>query len=729
VDELEVDNEGSFDRMSIGLGHTTMSFDVEADSASEVGSAIANGALRLTPVSPKYSPMREKRQWQRRQSPIRESDLEGHEGPEGGEHAVVDNAGSFSVYESREFLLAMGGSVSAASLATNHVRTGDSFCAGETTDDLDRAVHIYYAGLGAILNRVKEWSLERIGNPTINDDDDAENEASMVEGVAAQAPDVGGDASRTLSHEDFLEVARCPETNILLLAISSILLRAGNAHFRLRQYENACRDYASAQSYRMLRHEARGVIEKERTEIQVEDAKLNGRISNNMASSQSKRGLYDEARSEYTKALQIKQGTLEALHKAGSSGNGTKKDVDKKLVSDIASTFHNIGLMRMNCGEPQKAEKAYKQSLSLRVKKFGLDDLGVSSSLCALGDLYYHKKQYDDAFRSYKESLRIWKLHFPKSDLKTAEHYYNIGLVFYSKGPYIKAKSAVAECLRIRRQQLISNKRLPVASALYLLGLVATSLGNYDEALSLLQESLAIRQQFLPRCDHLLLLNVHLALGIVHQKMNDFDKAMDCFSVALAGRSRRLGKDHGSVSEVLQAIGVTYTEANEYHKALKTLEEALQIRRTYFGSSLEVADTLNSLSLVFFKSGDTSKASELSEEALDVLKDSVEFDHILVGKVLKNVGDYYQNIEAYDDAMAAYSESLRVITAFYGKEHVYLSEVLNEIGVTQFKNGNYMLAKQSFTEVGCECPFPHCRLTLFVTHQCTPNFPHLRHYG
>ena len=47
--------------------------------------------------------------------------------------------------------------------------------------------------------------------------------------------------------------------------------------------------------------------------------------------------------------------------------------------------------------------------------------------------------------------------------------------------------------------------------------------------------------------------------------------------------------------------------------------------------------------------------------------------------------------------MEAYSKSLRVMTAWYGREHVFFSEVLKEIGVTRFKNGEFMIAKQSFS--------------------------------
>jgi tetratricopeptide (TPR) repeat protein len=48
--------------------------------------------------------------------------------------------------------------------------------------------------------------------------------------------------------------------------------------------------------------------------------------------------------------------------------------------------------------------------------------------------------------------------------------------------------------------------------------------------------------------------------------------------------------------------------------------------------------------------------------------------------------------------MESYTESLRVLTIWHGQEHVLLSEVLNEIGVARFKSGEYMTAKQSFTE-------------------------------
>jgi len=684
--ESAEDDEG-IDMVSASLAHTTMSFDVDEAPHTHLQHPLS----QCISASPSFtSDMVESApESMVPPSPIQESELETQEG-------YFISTTSFNIFESREFLRAMGGKASEASLATNYIWTGDELCQKKDDDvkeRLERAVEVYYAGLGKILTRVRDWSMEQRGQ--------RQNSSELLDENGNYIPFKPAPEVSQLLYKDFVEIAHSPETNVLLLAMSSILLRAGNAHFRRKQWKEACRDYVSAQSYRSLRHEAKDITSEEKKEhnnIYFEDAKLNGRISNNIASAQSKQKMYEEARSEYTKALQIKQGTLEALHKSNTNKKGEVDD--SNLVSDIASTFHNIGLLRMNCGEPKKAEKAYKQSLSLRVKKFGLDDLGISSTLRALGDLYHHLKQYDDAFRSYKESLRIWKSHSGKSDLRTAEHYYNIGLVFYSKGPFVKARTSVAECLRIRRLHCSRKERLPVAAALYLLGLIASSSGNYDEALSLLEESLSLRQALLESTDYLLLSNVQLALGIVYHKRNDLQSAMDCFSLALVGRSQCLGKDHLLVSEVLQAIGGVYTTAQDYQKAFKTLEEALCIRKSASpnGSSLEVAETLDELSLVLFKSGDAEKAIELSEEALEVLKSAVGFDHLLVGKVLKNTGDYYQDMEAYDDAMEAYSESLRVMTAWHGREHVFLSEVLNEIGVTRFKNGEYKIAKQSFTE-------------------------------
>jgi tetratricopeptide (TPR) repeat protein len=346
-----------------------------------------------------------------------------------------------------------------------------------------------------------------------------------------------------------------------------------------------------------------------------------------------------------------------------------------------------------------KAEKAFKQSLSLRVKKFGLDDLGVSSTLCALGDVYFHQKRYDDAFRSYKESLRIWKFH-RGNDRRTAELYYNIGLVFYSKGPYAKAKLSVMECLRIRRE-ICGSDSLPVASSLHLLGLTFIAIGDYEEAVAQLNEALTIRQTLLGKNspNHLLIHNVHVAIGRVHSLMGDFEKAMKSFSTVLMGRTIRLGKHHPLVAEVLQTIGDAYIAANEYSKAAETLEEALRIRRSLLGPSTEVAETLNSLSLVYFCCDDFEHAIELSEQSLKTLKGAVSRDHFIVAKVLKNSGDYKQNMDLLDDAIEDYTESLRVMTAWLGRDHISLSELLNEIGVTYFKKEEFVLAKESFTEV------------------------------
>jgi len=646
--------DDGLDQIALTLGRTTMSFDVDDNKSPEEDYVDEEESVDMN---------------------IDEPDIE---------DGCIINTTSFNIFERREFLRAMGGANEASS-SKNYIQQGDALFE-QGSEQLDRAVQMYYAGLGVVLSRIREWTIER---------QEEERDAPIASGEN-DVPPIPLTTPSNLSYGDFVRAANCPDVNVLLLVISSILFRSGNAHFRLHNFETACRDYSSAQSYQLIRTKAlsnNGINES----LVMEDAKLNGRVKNNMASALSKRQLYEEARVEYTKALQIKQSTLEALHKTTRQKGDSVKDIDdKNLVSDIASTFHNIGLLRLNCGDASKAEKAFKQSLSLRVKKFGLDDLRVSSTLNALGGLYYQTKRYDDAFRSYKESLRIWKLNGGKSDLQTAEHYYNIGLVFYAKGPYSKARVSAAECAKIRRI-VCGNISLAVAEALYLLGKISLSSGNYEDAFDKFQEALAIRQKLLGK-DHLLVSNVHLPMGKVHLEMEVYDKAMCSFSVALAIRSERLGKHHVSVAEVLHAIGSMYIAVEDYSKALETLQEALRLRRKFLGPSLEAAETLNSMSLVFFKSGDTERAIELGEESLVMLKSSVGFDHILVAHVLKNTGDYYQDIEAYDDAMDSYGESLRIMASWLGREHVLLSKTLSEVGVVRFKTGEYTIAKQSFTE-------------------------------
>ena len=76
-------------------------------------------------------------------------------------------------------------------------------------------------------------------------------------------------------YKDLLQLAHSPETNVLLLEMPLILLWAGNAHFRQKQWEEACRDYISAHSYRSLRHMAKDSMLGEKLDysaIHVEDS-------------------------------------------------------------------------------------------------------------------------------------------------------------------------------------------------------------------------------------------------------------------------------------------------------------------------------------------------------------------------------------------------------------------------------------------------------------------------
>lgn len=671
-------------RVMPSLARTTMSFDIDdAPNRVHENSGVGSGS---------FDSFKDREGAFDRTCEDKDDDLQSAQDSEG----YYINTFAFNLFECRQFLIAMGGNASNASLATNYIRTADALC-DETK--YVRAIQTYYAGLGVILARVRDWIYAL----------KSDEEQRTANGVPPTH----------VAQEDFVRVACDPDMNIIMLIVSSILHRAGNAHLHLCQYSEACRDYNSAQTYRSMRNKSHDLT------LNDEDDMLQGRISNNLACALSKRGLLDEARSEYTRALQVKQGILEMWHKRSKqSATSIEEDGDMPLVSDITSTFHNIGLLRVKCNELKKAEKAYKQSLSLRVKKFGLDDVGVSTTLCALGGLYYQQGQYDDAFRAFKESLRIWQKHVgKKNDLVTAEHYYNIGLIFYQKGPVSKARASLVECLRLRKQ-LCGDNLLPVASALSLSGMINTMAGAHEEAASQLLEALEIRQQA-DRNEGHDLMTIQLSLGNVYQLQNKFDDAMDCYSAILAEWMGRFGSDHAKVAQVLQSIGSAYLAADKYDKAKTTLEEVLRIRRLLEPQSVEMAETLDSLGRVLYKLGDTEKAGELGEEALEVLKSAAKdnSEPILLSKVMKNLGDYYQDVEAFEDAIDAYEECQRVLVAWHGEDHASLVEVLNEIGVTRFKSEEFGVAKYSFEEALRVMRLPQNGA------QDTVIFPTLNHLG
>ena len=481
------------------------------------------------------------------------------------------------------------------------------------------------------------------------------------------------------------------EGEAVALAFASVCLKVGNAHFRLRDFDAALRSFNDAQLF-VVREDGEGGKDAKRGAR----LRLEGQIMNNISASKARKGDHESAMDEYTLSLRLKKEGLRNGH--------------RDAVTDVANTLHNIGVLRHDLGEYDKAHESYRQALSLRVEKCGVEDLSVASTLVRVGDVYFLEGNYDRALRSYTEVLNIWKKRMGSMDPAVASILHKIGLLYYRVGPYHRAKSVLKQAIKIKKDCLADKEvtRIDIASTYHLLGAVLTAMGLCDNAIKCFKTALRIRVKAFAESEssarHLSILTTKLAMGEAHRLMGNADEAMECFRDVCEGRSRRLGFGHESTAEVMKCNALLLAESGNHAAAVNLLLKVLEIQKSRLGAdSALVAETLTHLAGSYFKLRRADEADEVAQQSLQISASAVGKDHIVYANSLKGVADLQQARGELGDALEAYEEVLLIKAKWIGNSHLEYAEVLNQIGNTRFKSDAFDGATLAFKEVSESC--------------------------
>merc|ERR1712233_91684 len=102
-----------------------------------------------------------------------------------------------------------------------------------------------------------------------------------------------------------------------------------------------------------------------------------------------------------------------------------------------------------------------------------------------------------------------------------------------------------------------------------------------------------------------------------------------------------------------------YYQIQDYFESLNAYQEALQIRRNIH-RHLEVASSLNSIGLIFYKLGRYDNALQNFEEGHYIRKQLLGPNHSDVAKILHNIATVLLEKGDHDDALMHYHEALQI---------------------------------------------------------------------
>ena len=185
-------------------------------------------------------------------------------------------------------------------------------------------------------------------------------------------------------------------------------------------------------------------------------------------------------------------------------------------------------------------------------------------------------------------------------------------------------------------------------------------------------------------------LDTLLMMGRVDSKTHNPQGALDYFNRALQ-EAVQFENDEAK-GMALQGTALAYHQLGKEEEALRTFQQALEIRRR-LADKRGIAATLNSMAQIQEQSGKSEQALKGFQEALRLRQEIG--DKKGLGDTLLDLGGFYDSLEHYDDALKYYKESLQTEREL-GDESaqglclnniggIYFSKNDNENAVTYFQ--------------------------------------------
>ncbi|CAF4061603.1 unnamed protein product [Adineta steineri] len=237
--------------------------------------------------------------------------------------------------------------------------------------------------------------------------------------------------------------------------------------------------------------------------------------------------------------------------------------------------YNQLGNVKDDQGEFEKAIWYYEQGLEISQKKLPLNHRSLATSYNNIGVVYNAMGEYSKALSYHEKVLEIEQNVLPSINPALAISYHNIGGVYDKMGEHSKALSYYEKALEIYEKTVPSNHPSLVTSYNNIASLY-DDMGEYSKALSFHEKAFEIDQKTLPS-NHPDLADSFNNIGSVYYKTGEYSKALPYFEKALEICQKPLPSDHPLLATSYNNIGCVYKNMKDYAKALSYYERALDI--------------------------------------------------------------------------------------------------------------------------------------------------------
>jgi non-specific serine/threonine protein kinase/serine/threonine-protein kinase len=328
------------------------------------------------------------------------------------------------------------------------------------------------------------------------------------------------------------------------------------------------------------------------------DPELQAQMMDVMGEVYDKLGLYPQARSLLTRAVDIRRQVLGPQH------------------PETLASMNKLAFVLWHEGRLTEAEKLDRETLEIRRRNLGPDHLDTLTSMSNLALALLSEGHYAEAEKLYRETLGIDRRVLGPEHPAMLKSMANLANVLWHEGRFAEAEKLNREALEIDRR-VLGPEHPDTLASMTLLASVLKDEGRHPEAEKLLRETLEIDRRILglEHPDTLMSMN---DLAIALKFDGRYAEAEKLYRETLEIERRALGSEHPITLGSMNNLADVLMSEGRYAEAEKLIRETQNISRRVLGPEApETAVFTYTLGSIALREGKRDEAIAHLREAVD----------------------------------------------------------------------------------------------------------------
>lgn len=307
--------------------------------------------------------------------------------------------------------------------------------------------------------------------------------------------------------------------------------------------------------------------------------------------------------------------------------------------------------------------------------------------------------------------------------------YYNLSAFYQELGEFEKAGNFLDLAGRVTNSKLPNDTKAQIRY-LYRQGVFHREVGNFQESLNSLNNALISGSEFSDSIN----IALQIELGTTYRHFGDLNKSE---TELLKAIEMAKGKDEIQYFRAIDRLSALKIEQGEYSDSENYLLHNLEKKNSdYSDDKIMLLETLNGLSILYYRLNDLKTANNYMDQALNVAGDIRTIRPYMInnlGTIYKRQGDIEKAEECFKEssqgflelfgsmnpdyasslsnlasiykdkgelgkALDLYMKVLDMDKVIYGTEHANYATSLNNVALLYLQFGNYSLAGKLLTE-------------------------------